>query len=296
MGAVKSALSRRVSEIVGVAMFASALIWLIALASYEPSDPVWFFSTGTEAPANFVGRVGAFIAELSFQLLGYGSYVLPTVVVVVGWHYFWCRDVDAAYTKAFGAGLVLASTSAFFSLVLGTVDVGDRSFRAGGYLGDFLAGMMSDYLSQTGSIIVILALLFVAIILSTQFSFGRAFTIIAELAQKAMRSGWMAARRWMEERRKARQRREVIAKHVKKGTAPEVVKAAVERAVSPEQTPRVRAPPPVRWRARRSTIRTRARTCVALPVRERPRPSFRSAQGHRLLPRCRCRNPSRSVA
>src|SRR5688572_33472223 len=111
MAAAGSTLSRRFSEVVGVALFASALIWLIALASYEPSDPVWFFSTGTEAPANFIGRVGAFIAEFSFQVLGYGSYVLPAVVVVVGWHYFWCREVDAVYTKAFGAGLVVASAS-----------------------------------------------------------------------------------------------------------------------------------------------------------------------------------------
>jgi S-DNA-T family DNA segregation ATPase FtsK/SpoIIIE len=236
MGAVQSALSRRVSEILGVALFACALIWLIALASYEPSDPVWFFSTGTEAPANFIGRVGAFIAELSFQVLGYGSYVLPAVVVVVGWHYFWCREVDAVYTKAFGAGLVVASTSAFLSLVLGTVDVGERSFRAGGYLGEFLAGRLSDYLSQTGSIIVILTLLFVAVILSTQFSFGRWFATLFGLAGTGIRAFGVSARRWMEERRKARQRREVIAKHVKKGTAPEMVKAAVERAASPEQT------------------------------------------------------------
>ncbi|MGH9174004.1 MAG: DNA translocase FtsK 4TM domain-containing protein, partial [Vicinamibacterales bacterium] len=45
MGAAGSALSRRLSEVVGVALFGSALTWLIALASYEPSDPVWFFST-----------------------------------------------------------------------------------------------------------------------------------------------------------------------------------------------------------------------------------------------------------
>jgi S-DNA-T family DNA segregation ATPase FtsK/SpoIIIE len=67
-----STLSRRASEFAGVALFAASLIWLIALASYEPSDPVWFITTGTtHAPANFVGLVGAFVAEVSFQLLGY---------------------------------------------------------------------------------------------------------------------------------------------------------------------------------------------------------------------------------
>ena len=42
----RSTVSRRVSEFVGVALFAAALIWIISLASYEPTDPVWFFSTG----------------------------------------------------------------------------------------------------------------------------------------------------------------------------------------------------------------------------------------------------------
>ena len=67
--AADSTLSRRLSEFLGVALFALALIWLIALVTYEPTDPVWFFTTNaTHPPANFVGRVGAFIAELSFQL------------------------------------------------------------------------------------------------------------------------------------------------------------------------------------------------------------------------------------
>ena len=75
-------LSRRLSEFFGVALFAAALIWLIALTTYEPTDPVWFFSTGGEAaPVNFVGRVGAFLAELSFQLLGYASFLIPASLV-----------------------------------------------------------------------------------------------------------------------------------------------------------------------------------------------------------------------
>jgi S-DNA-T family DNA segregation ATPase FtsK/SpoIIIE len=234
MAAGGSTLSRRLSEVVGIALFAGALIWLIALASYEPNDPVWFFSTGSDAPANFVGRVGAFLAELSFQLLGYGSYVLPAVMVIAGWHYFWCRRLDAVYTKAIGAALVVAAASAFMSLALGSVEVGSRPFRAGGYLGEFLASVMTEYLSRMGSIIVILTLLFVALILATQFSFGRLFAYLFHLAQHGIKSGVAGLRRWFDERRRARERREVIAKHVKKGTAPEAIKAATERAARPD--------------------------------------------------------------
>ena len=89
-----SMLSRRFSELVGVVLFGATLIWLVALASYSPSDPVWFFNTGGDgAPANFAGRIGAFAAEASFQLLGYAAYLMPAILAVVGWHYFWCRDL-----------------------------------------------------------------------------------------------------------------------------------------------------------------------------------------------------------
>src|SRR5687768_2635273 len=128
-----STLSRRISEFAGVALFAAALIWLIALVTYEPTDPVWFFTTeALHAPQNFAGRVGAFLAELSFQLLGYASYLIPALIASVGWHYFWCQTVDAIYTKAIGVVLLLAASSAFLSLAFGSAEVAGKLFQAGG--------------------------------------------------------------------------------------------------------------------------------------------------------------------
>ena len=107
-------MSRRLSEFLGVALFAVGLIWLISLVSHEPTDPVWFFTTGAaNAPENFVGRVGAFLSELSFQLFGYAAYLIPGVVAVIGWHYFWCQKPDAVYTKATGAALLFGCASRF---------------------------------------------------------------------------------------------------------------------------------------------------------------------------------------
>jgi S-DNA-T family DNA segregation ATPase FtsK/SpoIIIE len=242
--ATASTLSRRLSEVVGVALFAAALIWLIALASYDPNDPVWFFSTGThEIPSNFVGRVGAFLAELSFQLLGYASYVLPAVIVIAGWHYFWCREIDAVYTKVTGAVLALCCTSTLMSLALGSIEDGPRPFRAGGYIGEFLASWMAEYLSRTGSLIVVLTLMFVAVILATQFSFGRFFALLFSTVGSLLQRGWRSFRAWNEERRREKQRREVIAKHAKKGTAsPEALKAIARPDASSRPRTRVVGP------------------------------------------------------
>jgi len=227
-----SAVSRRFSEFIGVALFALALIWLIALASYSASDPVWFFNTGSDlAPANFAGRVGAFIAELSYQLLGYSAYLVPIVLVVLGWHYFWCRSVDAAYTKLVGAGLLFGCVSSFLSLAFGTLDISGKTFRAGGYVGDGLAALLAAYLNRTGSIILILTLLFLAIILSTQFSFGRLFAVLGQILRDRWLAAFAAYRGWREARRRDRQRQEVLRKHLEKG------KDLKEVAVAPRTQP-----------------------------------------------------------
>jgi S-DNA-T family DNA segregation ATPase FtsK/SpoIIIE len=235
-----SALTRRVSEFVGVALFAAALIWLISLASYSAADPVWFFNTGSELPpTNFAGRIGAFTGELSYQLLGYSAYLIPLVLVVIGWNYFWCRTMDAAYTKLAGAVLLFACISSFLSLAFGALDLGGKEFRAGGYVGDRLASFLADYLNRTGSIILILTLLFAAIILSTQFSFGRLFSVLSQLG----RERWAALRVTLEQRRdekqRAKQREEVLKKHL--GKEAKDPKESKERPKDPVPAPVVAA-------------------------------------------------------
>jgi S-DNA-T family DNA segregation ATPase FtsK/SpoIIIE len=216
--AAESNFSRRISEFAGVALFGLSLIWLIALVTYNPADPVWFFTTdGSQAPANFVGRVGAFLAELSFQLWGYGSYLLPAVIGTVAWHYFWCQSPDAAYTKAFGVTLFFGCASAFLSLIFGSTEIAGKTYHAGGSIGTALGTAMSEYLNRTGSIIVLLTLIALSVLLSTQVSFGRLFARASQESRdlSARGIGWL--RMWVERRRKDRERRQVLAKHQKQG-------------------------------------------------------------------------------
>jgi DNA segregation ATPase FtsK/SpoIIIE, S-DNA-T family len=239
---VSGALSRRVSEFVGVALFALAVLWLVALATYSASDPVWFFNTGADGPpANFAGRIGAFMAEGSYQLIGYAAYLIPVVLVVIGWHYFWCRAVDAAYTKIVGATLLFCCVSAFMALAVGNLDAAGTEFRAGGYLGESLASGLAEYLNRTGSIILILTLLFLALILSTQFSFGRLFQAIGHMLRERWSALVAERRARREERRREKQRQDVLKKHLEKtgrtGTPPQVTEPAGAARMAPAPEP-----------------------------------------------------------
>jgi S-DNA-T family DNA segregation ATPase FtsK/SpoIIIE len=244
--AAGSTLSRRLSEFLGVALFALALIWLIALVTYEPSDPAWFFHAGASAgvPANFIGRVGAFLAELSFQLLGFASYLIPMLLGVVGWSLFWCRPVDAVYTKAVGLLMLFGCLSALLNLALGSITVSRRQIRTGGYVGEFFSAELAEYFNRTGSIIVILTLLVLAVILATQFSFGRLFSSMLQGAAAGWTRAFGRVREWRETRRKEQQRREVIRKHTAQN--PDEVKAAAaqEKRDRAAPAPKPSAPAP----------------------------------------------------
>jgi len=256
-----SALSRRASEILGVGLFALSLLWLVALATYDAADPVWFFHTGPGLPpANFAGRVGAFLAELSLQLFGYAAFLVPAVLLVMGWRYFWCRPLEAAYTKGAGALLLVGCVSSFLALAFDGLDAGGRTLRAGGYLGEWLAGVLAEYLNRTGSLILILAVLFLAVVMATQLSLGRLFGAAGALARDRAGAAVQALRARREERRRERQRAELVRKHLEKGADPDVVArasqtarpAAEKRAKAPvaeapePAPPRVTPPPPSR--------------------------------------------------
>jgi DNA segregation ATPase FtsK/SpoIIIE, S-DNA-T family len=235
-------LSRRLSEFIGVALFALALFLIVALATYSATDPVWFFNTGGDGPpTNFAGRVGAFMAELSYQLLGYSAYVIPVVFVVMGWHYFWCKAIDARYTKIIGAALLLGCVSSFLSLAFDARDAAAREIRAGGYLGQWLAASLEEYLNRTGAIILILTLLFLAIILSTQFSFGRLFAALGEMGRDRWAAALGAFHTWREQKRRDKQRQDVLKKHLDK--APSESKDAIT-AKAKKEPPVVKEPPP----------------------------------------------------
>ncbi|PYR80743.1 MAG: hypothetical protein DMF87_07965 [Acidobacteria bacterium] len=240
----ESTLSRRISEFLGVALFALALIWLIALVTYEPTDPVWFFTTDAlHPPANFVGRVGAFLSELSFQLLGYAAYLLPGVIAWAGWYYFWCQPFEAIYTKAIGIGLFVGCSSSFLSLVFGSADVAGKTFDAGGSLGAWLGAWFAEYLNRTGSIIVLFTLMVLAVILSTQFSFGRMFANASQGSRDLSARGVGFIRAWLEDRRKQKARREVVAKHARTAEAAQIKESAGEQPEAPPVVARKRAAP-----------------------------------------------------
>ena len=216
-----SALSRRISEVYGVALWVLALFCLIALVSYAPTDPVWFFNNVAGPSTNFGGRVGAFLAESSLQLIGYTAYLIPVVLSVVAWHAFWCQEVDAKYTKITGGVMLFLCVSGLLGVAFGVFDPNatSTSFHGGGVIGATIASVLKEYLNTTGAVLLLLTSLGLAVVLSTQFSFGRASTQTAS-AVRSSTGGWIGRwRAWRAERARAHERAQIVKKHTAKAGA-----------------------------------------------------------------------------
>src|SRR5207247_3656171 len=212
---------RRLAGVLGLSSFALALMLLISLATYNPGDPAPFFKAGASGPArNFIGPIGAVLAELLVpQLFGMAALLLPLVLGVTGWKLFWCKPIEAPYTKACGVTALLLSLCSFFALTFGALTVEGESVRAGGATGALLASLLTSSFNRTGAYIVVATCLFVSLILSTQFSFATFLSALGAAVGsrlQALRAAWA---HFLDTRRKEKMRREVIKKHTKEREA-----------------------------------------------------------------------------
>jgi S-DNA-T family DNA segregation ATPase FtsK/SpoIIIE len=232
--------STRLTEFLGLCSFALALMLLISLATYNPLDPAPFFKAGATGPArNFIGPFGAFLAEMLIpQLFGVAAMLIPMVLGVTGWKLFWCRPIEAPYTKASGLVLLLLSLSAFLTMTFSHVTLEGESVRAGGATGEILASILMANFNRTGAYIVVATCVFVSLILATQFSFAAVLSSTGTWVATRLRSIRTAWAHYRETRRKERMRREVIKKHTQNlkeapGSFPRVRRV---KAVEPEES------------------------------------------------------------
>src|SRR5271165_1455855 len=88
--------NRRLNELVGLLLCVSALLLFLALASYSPLDPSLNSAsvlTGSHAARNWIGILGAYLADVVLQFLGLGAFLLPVFLGMLGVRWFRSRAV-----------------------------------------------------------------------------------------------------------------------------------------------------------------------------------------------------------
>ena len=158
-----------------VSLFVAVYI-LIALGSYDSSDPGFSNSNDAEVIINLGGHVGAWFADIFLSLFGYLAYLLPIVVAYLGWLFYQQISLAAVIWREIlfrllGLVLSIFSSTGLASLY-DTNDLSDlpQGLKSGGIVGDLVNSWMVSGFNQLGAALLLLAMFFSGITLLTNLS------------------------------------------------------------------------------------------------------------------------------
>ena len=165
--------NKRLNELTGFLLITLAVLVALALISYSPRDASFNVSRSAgDGPnlRNWIGPVGAYGADLLFQVFGFAAFLVPTALFVLGWRWFRSRAINSQMATLFGYVLLLLSLPSLLSLwrfpdVRGTVP-------AGGLLGSLLSGGLQAGFNFWGASLIAFAFFVAAIFMTTSFSFA----------------------------------------------------------------------------------------------------------------------------
>jgi S-DNA-T family DNA segregation ATPase FtsK/SpoIIIE len=205
--------NRRLNELAGFVGITIAVLLALSMLSFSPHDA----SLNVAAPPpssgparNWIGPVGAHMADLLFQLAGYAAFLLPIGILLLSLRWFKSQAVESPTGKTIGSVLLLFSVPAELAL-LHLPDV-RGALPPGGLLGSVLDRGLVAALNPVGAHLVALACVLTGIFLTTRFS----FTLAGKWLRAPMGAGggifsailarWNS---WREQRESARMRRRV---------------------------------------------------------------------------------------
>ena len=201
--------NRRFNELIGFSMIAAALLLFLAFASYSPFDPSLNTASVSEGSPthNWIGRVGAVIADLSLQALGIAVFALPVMLGMLGLRWFRSRHIHSPIEKLLGALTLLLFIPAFMGLLPGHLRW-MHALAIEGVSGKLLADFLIHYFNLPGAYIVALSVISAALYLCTTFSFTELHYWL-ETRFTFVTAAWQRLQDWRAERVKLRAQKEL---------------------------------------------------------------------------------------
>ncbi len=171
--------NKRLNELIGFVGLSLAVMVALSLLSYSPHDASFNVSApppGSGPARNWIGPVGAHMADLFFQLCGYSAFLFPVGMFLVAMRWFRSHVLESPIAKVIGFGMLLVSLSAELSLA----HVWDvrNALPPGGLLGSLVAEGLRAAVNPFGANLVAIATFFTALFLTTSFSFHTAADLV----------------------------------------------------------------------------------------------------------------------
>ncbi|PQQ41635.1 hypothetical protein C6H65_08150 [Photorhabdus luminescens] len=163
---------RRLLEAVLLVIVILAAYLMVALVSFNPSDPSWSQTAWHEPVHNLGGGVGAWLADTLFSAFGILAYAIPPVMILGCWTAFRRHD-DREYVDFFALALRVIGALAIVltSCGLAALNVDDlHYFASGGIIGSLFSSAMLPWFNELGATLVLLCIWAIGFTLFTGWS------------------------------------------------------------------------------------------------------------------------------
>ena len=211
-------------EITGVLLILLAAFILLSLISYNPNDPS--LATGPSAEQNihnYGGRVGASLSEGLIQLFGLGSFVLPIIFLAIAIQLFLPGENKRLLLSVSSTFLSLFILCSLLSVIVLDVNWRGSPIQTGGLAGTIISEFLITYFNHIGTVLILIGLLLLGLVFSTQLSIRRIFHGLVRLFQFVFKEIRIRITRYQKQKKREKMRERVIKKYsppIKKGTRP----------------------------------------------------------------------------
>ena len=203
-----------------IALFFLSIFLIVALLSFDPSDPGWTHIGTSKSVQNAGGPTGAWFADVLMSLFGYLAYLFPILIVYRAWlvfrdhdHSQWLWPMVALRTLGFFVTMFSAAGLAYlhFDVVAGSLPDIDSQGRnpAGGILGIELGQAALGQLNDLGATLLFLALFLSGLTIFTDLSWIRVMDFTGKLTLDGI--SWVKDFRlnWAEKREARRELKKI---------------------------------------------------------------------------------------
>ncbi len=152
----------------GVFLILLGTLLSISLLTYDPTDSS--FSTINTSPVvqNWIGKVGAFSADIFFQIMGISAYFLPVGLIFLGFSFSQERAPEEKQNlKKIGWPVLLLLLSAWAELLFAGSDA--PNFK-GGTIGFSINQFLIEYFALTGTYLLLFFFSILGVMLVAPFS------------------------------------------------------------------------------------------------------------------------------
>ena len=202
---------------------AAAVVLLLALSSFDPSDPSFSYTGEPGRVGNLIGPLGAWTADLLFMLFGLPAFIFPVAIAYGAWLAFKHEPGEAAARstvalRAVGFVLALVTSCGLATLHF---DPGSLQSSAGGVLGTLVGEGLSAGASFLGATLLLLAFWFAGVQLFTGVSWLAVMDFLGHWTLRGIRRVHhsVSSARDQAAGRESREQREAVVREGKKKAA-----------------------------------------------------------------------------